>query len=209
MRFAVPVLKEEIEVTTRLSTLGVTKPELLEVVRAAVGGRRDAIPYDPLSAGGQFAWIFGTRRLRAIFVPQGWEMGRTDNIESAFNPKTGIKIICQNAERAGDPLYDPLAISKKGSGSARAVEMGQGELWPEMRERELSKQNAASWYLFVYAEGDDVRAELSYPIAIKGNQFHGFNERILLVGKGEWQGIDIAPDELDLPDFDVSVTRKE
>lgn len=87
--------------------------------------------------------------------------------------------------------------------------MGQGELWPELRARELSKANAANWYLFVYADGDDVRAELSYPMAIEGDQFHGFNERILLVGKGEWQGIDIAPDDLDLPDFDVSVTRKE
>lgn len=207
--FAVPVLKEEAEVATRLQALGVTKAELLDVVRAAVGGRRDAIPYDPISAGGQFAWIFGTRQLRAIYVPQGWEIDRTDNIESVFNPRTGIKIIYQSAERAGDLIYDPLSISKKGSGSARAVELGQGELWPEMRKRELSKVNAASWYLFVYADGDDVRAELSYPMAIEGDQFHGFNERILLVGKGEWQGIDITPDDLDLPDFDVSVSRKE
>jgi len=209
MGSAVPVLKEEIEVTTRLDTLGVTKPELVDVVRAAVGGRRDAVLYDPVSAGGQFAWIYGTRQLRAIFVPQGWEICRTDNIESVFNPKTGIKIIYQSADRAGDLVYDPLAISRKGAGSARAVEMGQGELWPELRARELSKANAANWYLFVYADGDDVRAELSYPMAIEGDQFHGFNERILLVGKGEWQGIDIAPNDLDLPDFDVSVTRKE
>jgi len=205
----VPVLKEEIEVTTRLTTLGATKPELLEVVRAAVGGRRDAVPYDPLSAGGQFAYIYGTRRLRAIFVPQGWEICRTDNIESIFNPVRGIKIIYQSAERAGDLVFDPMAISKKGSGSARAVELGQGEFWPEMRARELKGAGAANWYLFVYASGDDVRAELSYPIAIEGDQFHGFNERIILVGKGEWQGIDIAPDEQDLPDLDVSVTRKE
>lgn len=209
MRLAVPALKEEIEVTARLNTLGVTKAELFDVVRAAVGGRRSATPFDPLSAGGLLAWINGTSRLRAIFVPQGWETGRTDNIESTFNPKTGIKIIYQSAERAGDLVYDPLAISKKGAGAARAVEMGQGEFWPEMRARELSERNAANWYLFVYAVGDDVRAELSYPMAIEGDQFHGFKERIILVGKGEWQDIDIAPDEQALPDFDVSVTRKE
>ena len=104
---------------------------------------------------------------------------------------------------------DPLAISKKGAGAARAVEMGQGEFWPQMREMEIRESNAENWYLFVYADGDDVCAELSFPIAIEGDQFHGFNERILLVQKGDWQGIDVAPDDLPLPDFDVSVTRKE
>ena len=120
-----------------------------------------------------------------------------------------MKIIYQSAERAGDPIFDPLAISRKGAGAARAVEMGQGEFWPEMREREIGEWNAANWYLFVYADGDDVRAELSYPIAIEGDQFHGFNERILLVQKGEWQDVNIVPDDVPLPDFDVSVTQKE
>ena len=46
-------------------------------------------------------------------------------------------------------------------------------------------------------------------MAIEGDQFLGFNERILLVQKGEWPGIDIVPDDLPLPEFDVSVTRKE
>lgn len=203
------VLKEEVEVTTRLAALGATKVELLDVVAAAVGGRRDAIPYDPVSAGGQFAWIFGTRRLREIYVPQGWEIDRTDNVESVFNPKAGIKIIYQSAERAGDLVFDPLAISRKGAGSARAVEMGQGELWPEMRAKEISRANAASWYLFVYAVGDDVRAELSFPKAIEGDQFFGFNDRIVLVGKGEWPGIDITADSDEAPEFDISISRKE
>jgi hypothetical protein len=202
-------LKEELEVMTRLSALGVTKEELLDVVRAAVGGRRDATPFDPVNAGGLFAWIYGTRQLRAIFVPKEWVAGRTDNIESVFNPVAGIKIIYQSAERASDPMLDPLAISKKGVGAARAVEMGQGEFWPEMRTEEIREGSAANWYLFVYANGDDVRAELSYPMAIEGDQFCGFNERILLVQKGEWPGIDITVDDVLIPDFDVSVTRKE
>lgn len=204
-----PVLQDQVEVTSRLHELGLKKAELLDVVRAAVGGRRNATPFDPLSAGGQFAWIYGTRQLRAIYVPKGWKASRTDNIESVFDPVTGIKIIYQSAERAGDPLHDPLAISKKGAGAARGVELGQGELWPEMREPEVLEQMAANWYLFVYADGDDVRAELSYPIAIEGEQFFGFNERILLVQKGEWLGMDLQPDDQPLPEIEVNVTRKE
>jgi hypothetical protein len=209
MECRVLILNEEAEVVTRLEQLGTTKAELIDVVRAAVGGRRQATPFDPLSAGGQFAWIYGTRQLRAIFVNKGWESCRADNIESVFNPAIGIKIMYQSAERAGDRIFDPLSISKKGAGAARAVEMGQEELWPEMRERELRESNAANWYLFVYAIGDDVRAELSFPKAIEGDQFHGFHERILLVQHGEWAGIDITPDEAPIADFDVTVTAKE
>ena len=206
---AVIVFQEEFEVLPRLTALGVTKSELLDVVRAAVGARRDATPFHPASAGGLYAWIEGTRRLRAIYVPQGWEIDRTDNIESIFSPGIGIKIIYQSAGRAGDPLRDPLAVSRKGAGSARAVELAQGELWPEIRTTELRKVNAASWYLFVYADGDDVRAELSFPISIADDQFCGFNERIILVQNGEWLGIDITPEDADLLDFEVSVTRKD
>jgi len=67
----VALLREELDVTTRLAALGVTKAELLDVVRAAVGGRWEATPFDPVSAGGQFAWIYGTRQLRTIYLPQG------------------------------------------------------------------------------------------------------------------------------------------
>jgi hypothetical protein len=104
-------------------------------------------------------------------------------------------------------LADPLAASRKGGGSARAVESGQGELFPEWMAatREL---NAASWYLFVSMDNDDVRAELSFPRAIEDDQFRGFNERILLVQKGEWDGMDLAPDARPAPEFDVQVRRK-
>lgn len=46
------VLAEEFEVAPRLEQLGVTKNELLQVVHAAVGARRNATPFLPLSAGG-------------------------------------------------------------------------------------------------------------------------------------------------------------
>ena len=86
--------------------------------------------------------------------------------------------------------------------------MGQGELWPEIRDEEVRESLAANWYLFVYADGDDVRAELSYPKAIEGDQFQGFNERIILVQKDEWQTVDVLPDDVPLPEPEVSVTRK-
>jgi len=202
------VLAEEFEVAPRLEQLGVTKAELLQVVRAAVGARRNATPFHPLSAGGLLAYLAGTEHLRRVFVPQSWKICRRDNIESIFHTEIGIKIAYQNAERAGDPLSDPIAVSKKGAGAARAVELGQYDLFPEVREMEVAEITAASWYLFVYADGPDVRAELSCPVAINDEQFDQFHERILLVQKGEWDGPDPLADDAPPVDFEVNVSRK-
>jgi len=204
----VPVLVEEIEVVPRLEQLGTTKAALLDVVRTAVGARRNATLFHPLSAGGLLSWIEGTAHLRRTFEPTGWNICRRDNIESVFNPEIGIKIIFQNAERAGDPLYDPIATSRKGAGTARAVELGQYELFPEIREREIAEATAMTWVLFVYADGADVRAELSCPIAINDEQFDGFHERILLVRKGEWDEPDLRVDDEPPADYEVTVSRK-
>ncbi len=204
-----PVLAEEYEIVPRLAQLRLRRDLLLDVVSAAVGGRRNATGYHPLSAGGLLSWIEGTGQLRRIFVQRGWEVCRRDNIESIFNPEIGIKVVFQNAERAGDPLLEPLATSKKGAGSARAIELGQYELWPEEQAKKFLEVTASTWVLFVYSDGDDVRAELSFPKAINGEQFDGFHERILLVEKGGWgASVPIEDDGEPSAEYEVSVTRK-
>ena len=205
-----PVLAEDHEVVPRLAQLGLRRDLLLDVVRAAVGGRRSSTGFHPLSAGGLLSWIEGTAHLRRLFVPGGWEICRRDNIETVFHPAFGIKVVFQNADRAGDPLFDPLAVSPKGAGSARAIGLGQFEFWPEIREKEVAELTAPTWVLFVYADGDDVRAELSCPMAISEDQFDGFHERILLVRKGEWESTDPFIGEDEPPaEYDVTVSRKD
>jgi hypothetical protein len=204
-----PVLAEDFEVVPRLAQLGLRRDLLLEVVRAAVGARRSATSFHPLSAAGLLSWIEGTGHLRRIFLPNGWDICRRDNIESIFNPEIGIKVVFQNAERAGDPLRDPIACSKKGAGSARAVELGQYDFWPEDKASEVAEMNATPWVLFVYAVGDDVRAELSCPIAINEEQFDGFHERIILVANGGWDASELLPDSGEPPaEYEIHISRK-
>lgn len=204
-----PILAEDHQIVPRLAQLGLRRDLLLDVVQAAVGGRRNATGFHPLSAGGLLSWIQGTGQLRRIFLSHGWEACRRDNIESIFNPQVGIKVVFQNAERAGDPLLDPIATSKKGAGSARAVDLGQYELWPEVKAREVVEITATTWMLFVYADGDDVRAELSCPIAINEEQFDGFHERILLVEKGGWgAALPVVEDDEPPAEYEVPVIRK-
>lgn len=202
------VLAEQFEIVPRLEQLGAPLPLLLDVVRAAVGARRDATIYHPLNAGGQLAYQHGTAQLRRVFLPSGWVICRRENIESIYNPITGIKIVYQNADRAGDPIFEPLATSRKGDGAARAVEAGQGEFWPPMLEAEVRQANATVWYLCVQAHGKSVRAELACPAAIVNNQFAGFNERIMLVQHGEWDSVDPLADDKPPLDFEVPVSRK-
>ncbi len=203
-----PVLAEENEVVPRLEQLGLTKAILLEVIRAAVGARRNATPFHPVTTAGFNAWSEGTAHLRRILVSLGWRMSDRDNIASIYNAETETKIIFQNAERAGDVLNDPIANSRKGAGAARAVEQAQYDLFPEVRNRQIEEAQAKLWCLFVMAEGDDVRAELSRPIAINGEQYDEFHERIVLVRYGEWQGLDLSDDSEPPLDFDVTVSRK-
>jgi hypothetical protein len=204
-----PVLAEDHQVVPRLEELGLRRDLLLEVVQAAVGARRSASGFHPLSAGGQFSYIEGTGHLRRVFVPRGWEICRRDNIESIFHPDLGLKVVFQNAERAGDPLFEPIAVSKKGAGSARAIELGQLDLWPEHTERAAAEITAKTWVLFTFADGDDVRAELSCPVAINENHYDGFHERILLIEKGEWDRTEPSVDDNEPPaEYVVPVSRK-
>lgn len=202
------IINEQAEVQSRLTALGTSRDELLEVIKMSVGARRGATPDDPAFTGGMLAYIYGTRGLRLYHCRRGWKRCRTDNIESVYNPATGDKIVFQNAERAGDPFNDPVAISKKGPAATRAVAFGQYEMFPEIREAEVRELTARHWYMFVEVAGDGVRAELSFPKAIEDDEFSGFNERIFLLQKGDWEGIDLSVDLGPDLDFDVDVTRK-
>jgi len=204
----VAVLAEEMEVLPRLEQLGAPKAKLLDVVRVAVGAKRRVNPFYARNAAGSYSYHEGTAHLRRVFLPDGWEPCSTDNIEAIYNPVSGIKIVFQNADRAGDLTRDPLATSDKGAGSERAVEAGQFEFWPELRAAEIKKASASIWYLFVYANNDDVRAELSRPIKIQNSQFRDFHERILLIQSGEWGGIDLADEGQPPLDFEVNISRK-
>lgn len=204
------MFREEYEVSKQLSLFLVTKIELIDVVRAAVAGKADAIEDDPVWAANSFSNSYGTRALRQLFRSKGWELDRKDNLESVYDPATGIKIVFQNSDSACNDIKGPRSIQGKGPAAIRAVDNGQGSLFPEIDEAEEIRDNATIWYLFVYINKDDVRAELSWPKPISAQQFIAFHERIYLIQNGEWGSIvpDVDLSGNDLQDFEVNVTRK-
>jgi hypothetical protein len=208
------IVAQDYEVASRLDQLGLSASELISVVQQAVAAKANFVLNQPANAAGQLSYIYGTGALRDVLRLKGWEIDRTGNIEATFDPKTGIKIVFQNADSACDDDRDPKAISEKGPAARKAVDLGQQNLFPEFdaedRKRHL-RENAALWYLFVYINGDDVRTELSFPKRIEDGQFKGFNERIYIIKPGEWASMmpKVADDdEGPVQDFEISVTRR-
>lgn len=195
------------DVDVKLSALGITKQDLVTVAIKAVTAKNDAIAIDPINAPGQLSYIYGTRALREMLLPKrDWKVDRTDNIESTLNSEKNIKIIYQNVDIACAKCH-PRAISGKGSASKRLVENNTGYLWPEMEEEFEMQENTSVWYFCVSTNGDEIRAEISRPRTIEGNQFSGFLERIFIVTDNDWNIVNDAAD-YDDQDYDIKVTKK-
>lgn len=188
------IYKDEWEVDARLAeTFGVTRDELIHVIREVVGARADAVENDPVSAAGLFAYIHGTRNVRALFRSRGWINESIDNMPLVKHPELGLLVGYQSVDLAASDFHSPKAISGKGAGAERAIDEAQGwlfspsELEPDTRVD--GPISAGLWHFCVSVDGEDVRAELSLSAGISGGNFKGFIERIFIVGKGEWDTV--------------------
>lgn len=209
------VYSEVSDVDARLTPFGVTRSELLAVVRAVVAARADSVPDDPLSAAGQFAYIFGTRELRALFGTKGWTRHRHENIEATRHPDKPLRVIYQSVDVAGTAGHAPRAVSGKGSGANRVVDSSQGNLFSEEElassDRRMVAEpviNSGAWFFCVSVNGEDVRAELSLPAAIADGNFKGFLERIFIVRPGEWASQTVDLTRPQAVQFEPAISRK-
>ncbi|MEH2472083.1 hypothetical protein V1281_006730 [Nitrobacteraceae bacterium AZCC 2161] len=201
------------DIDVRLQPFGVSRAELIEVVRGVVAARADAVTDDPVTAEGLFAYIYGTRFLRGLFRPKGWLRIREDGIEAVRHPQRNLKVVYQSVDLAASSQH-PRAVSGKGAGADRLIDLGQGSLFSD---EEIAAANPVKvgeidtgvWFFCVSVIGDDVRAELSLPSGVKNGNFDGFLERIFIVRPGEWAELAFQPDVGDdAVEFEPIVTRK-
>lgn len=214
---AVRIYREPIEVADRLSQFGISVEEVFPLINAVIAARNDVVAVDARTAGGSKAYFAGTRHLRFLFLPKGWEMDSTNGIESVVHPESGIRIVYQSVDQACVGIRGPQAVSGKGPGAKAAIEQAQGLLFredelPEVAPEKIAKLNSSLWFLCVSVneqDEGDVRAELSLPAAIEGGNFEGFLERIFLVRSGDWKGLSpvVRKPEVDDP-YEFSIARK-
>ncbi|MFN3889311.1 MAG: hypothetical protein ACK4MV_02855 [Beijerinckiaceae bacterium] len=142
----------EHEIDRRLERFGVTRDELVDVVKKTVAARADTIDIDPLSAAGQLSYIFGTRHIRMLFMRNGWTLDRTENVESVVSPDGSMRIVFQNVDSACNPFQGPKAVSGKGPAANRMIDVAQGRLFsftdiPEtVAPKAVESLNASVWY---------------------------------------------------------------
>jgi hypothetical protein len=212
------IYTHEWEVEPKLAEFNVSLAEMLHVVEKVVGARDDAVDNDPLGTPGTFAYIFGTRNLRALWAPKGWEKYREENVEAIREPATGRQIIYQNVDLAGT-ARSPLAIRGKGAGNRRLVDAGQGSLFPDDEIPEaLPALPGALPLVWYFCVSDNQRggerhigAELSLPLPFKGDNFGGFIQRIIIRPSSPWVGARIQsdrPDDDGPVEFEPKISRK-
>lgn len=219
------ILKKPIEVRNRLDELGLPQKKLLEVVRAMVGAKAECTDNDPPGARGWSSWRWGTRRLREeVLVEDGWERDDSDQISSVVNTKRRVRVVVSNTDDGTCVEEDgrfPQNRSKKGAATDRAIQANQTSFMDVLDETlkvvplKVSRAEPGpivTFYLCVYCEGDEFRAELSCPNGVEGGFFTGFDERIFLIDSssdGDGAARRRGDDDLDGDsEFEIPVKRK-
>ena len=218
------VVTKPIAVDNRLQQLGWELEQLLEVVNAMVAARAGCTDNDPASAPGWMSWKEGTRRMRELGRPMGLMKDDTDQVPSLMDIERKLRFLVSNTDDMtglDNPFIQPQNRSKRGPATERAVAMNQGSLFDYMdmpKVAPLSRVSRipgayVSWYICVYNEGDEVRAELSCPVEVEFGYFKDFHERIILVGPDGPHGASVrrrGPDDDfgSASEFDIPVTRR-
>ena len=212
------VVKSPISETNRLAELGWSKKDLLEVVSAMVRARRSCTENHPPSAPGWMSWSEGCRRMREIALPKGLARADIDGIPWTTDKRRGVRFSVSNTDD-GTAVEGrlPQNRSRKGAATDRAIDVNQTSIFdhiPESSIVPLQKVKShpgviVSWYLCVFAEGDEVRAEMSCPIETEAGYFADFSERIFLIGGDTPDNFGKRKDEDDGgSEYKITVTRK-
>ena len=206
------VIAELDEAPAALARIGLDKETVVAIARAAAAARAEALPIDPISAPGWFAYAYGVRHLRLRLLPlDGWRSSRADNVESAVNDELGIQLCFQNVDKACNPNPEPHAISRKGAAARRQVADGQGELFapPNNDSEDRYGCPPVVWVVCVEATDSSLKAEVSCPMSFHGSQFDGFHERIFVLNE-DFSSLEMVneDDASELDDLDVPVSRK-
>jgi hypothetical protein len=207
---------ESWDVARRLADFGMTREQLLEVIRACASGAGNVTENDPPGTHGWETYRFGVRRLREELRPDGWEPDNTDGLATITNAQLKMRIAVANTNDATgilDRTRFPQNRNKKGPTAERAAETNQALLpgvdWPavtKLRGDVIDIDDLVTWYLCIYVNGDDVRAELSLLDKVEDGWFTDWKERIIILKPGDWKNVEMPSEEDDLgPELEIDV----
>ena len=214
------------EVASELNLIGLSGEQVLEIVHAMAGAKADTTENDPPGAAGWSSWRMGIRRAREVTIHDrrfpDWERDEAGQISSVVNKVLGVRLLVANTDDGTGILTEgryPQNRSKKGAATDRIVQSNQITCWEIMGEAENviafpvpsdREHGIVTWYVCVFAVGDELRAEVSCPTDVESGFFSDFSKRIVILG-GDGIGIDPvrgSKPEGEVVEFDIPVARK-
>jgi hypothetical protein len=169
------------------SKFGITKNDLVEVIKQTLLARSDVTSNHPINAKGTYSYHEGIRYLRELLIPKGWKKDRPNSLEAVTNSDETISLVFQNATHASDPIVIPQPISKKGPGCKKAIQERMEDLFPAHKaqaEKDQKSNNMLWFFCVAFKEVDSqifVSAELLCPERIRDQYFEGSVERIAIL----------------------------
>ena len=174
------------DVTTRLHELDLQREDLLQAIHFGVTYAAECTQHDPSGAAGYLLWVKGTRKLRDILIPAGWDVSAEQNPPLTVHP-SGLWAICVASGDActGIPEQTPATRYDRGPATQRIVSINQlsfSALSPDWA-RPDSALVRQTWFLLHYRDdrADEVRVELSLPAEMAPDGYvRQWKERIIL-----------------------------
>lgn len=214
------ILTNDWQVMPRLQQLALTHEGLMAVLHQCVAGYAGCTDNDPPGARGYETWRMGIRGFREQFGGKvGWEKNEAGGFPTIANPKLMIRIAVTNADDVTGKVEGDLAPQNrlpKGTTAERATATNQliGQMPLALIGGVMNTHSAdttdgyQTWHFCVFIKGDEVRAELSRFNGCKDGFLSDCQERIFVVGEGEWTAPDIGDIDDSGPEFDFEIQRK-
>jgi hypothetical protein len=211
-----PTVSGQIEVPNELENLGVCIQGITRAVDAMVLAKLNSTANDIAAAGGTRAFLDGIRALAEFYGKQGWDLCE-NGVPSIYNRDRKIRIaVCNTDDATGldVPGRVPKSRNKRGPATDKAIHSSQGLLfnWEEENFSPMNSGEVQQWFLCVYCEGEEYRAELSHPAKCESGFFTSFHKRIILVGEGADSHDALATPKGGVDsdsEFEITVERKQ
>lgn len=204
------ILETEIEIKGFLeSRFGVTKSELMDVVRKAALAYDSGTEYHPAIYAGTSAWSEMVRSLRALLIPKGWQKVHESGLDKTINNELGLSIICTSGNAAVGKKDAPLLLTKNEKGNAveRLLQQNRFHMDDLFEDDFMSSplDEGSTWILIHHFDtrANEMRAELALPIS--RNEKERINDWKFRVFLGSVSLDNLKTSTLSAPEFSEAI----
>lgn len=203
----------EVEVTGRLTNLGLQASILRAAAAEGDRARAECTLNDPPILPGFLAWARTVRALRERLLPQGWHRDDSRNYSTVLSPDRDLAIAVAAGDDKTGTEQVPSTKSSKGPATEKAVSQNQlsffdaGETYPQPRKL----PGIQTWLLlhFIDSSSGEIRLELSLPADMdEDGHVAAWLERIVLAPLPLTRELQVGDNEGAEEEIDIEIERR-